>query len=157
MTPRRNWRRLLPALAIAALSTMAPRAFAQETVVVATRVIYPGETISSAALDDVPLRRQLKNPHAVALDMEQLEGKVARRTLLPGRMIPVAYVRDAYLVETGSPVQVMFVQGGLEISVAGVPLQSGAAGDEVRVRNIDSGAVFSGTVMADGTVRVSDT
>jgi len=33
-------------------------------------------------------------------------------------------------------------------------LQPGAAGDFVRVRNIDSGKVFSGTVMADGTIRV---
>jgi flagella basal body P-ring formation protein FlgA len=143
-------------LAITVLSAAASLAHAQETVVVATRVVYPGEVISTDTIKEVPLRRKLKNPGAVALDPLRIEGKVARRTLLPGRMIPISYVRDAYLVETGSPVQVMYVFQGLEISVSGVPLQSGAAGDVVRVRNIDSGAVFSGTVMADGTIRVSE-
>jgi len=36
-----------------------------------------------------------------------------------------------------------------------VTLQPGAAGDLVKVRNIDSGKIFSGTVMADGSIRVS--
>ncbi len=81
---------------------------------------------------------------------------MARRTLLPGRLIGLSAVRDAYLVETGKPVQVRFVQGVLEISVAGVPLQAGAAGDLVKVRNIDSGVVFTGTVMGDGSIRVSE-
>jgi flagella basal body P-ring formation protein FlgA len=35
-----------------------------------------------------------------------------------------------------------------------VALQPGAAGDLVKVRNVDSGKIFSGTVMADGTIRV---
>ncbi|RUY13900.1 flagella basal body P-ring formation protein FlgA, partial [Mesorhizobium sp. M7A.F.Ca.CA.001.13.2.1] len=36
-----------------------------------------------------------------------------------------------------------------------VTLQPGAAGDLVKVRNIDSGEILSGTVMADGTIQVS--
>ena len=50
--------------------------------------------------------------------------------------------------------QVYFIAGQLTISATAVTLQSGAAGDLVKVRNPDSGKVFSGTVMADGTVRV---
>ena len=50
--------------------------------------------------------------------------------------------------------QVMFVSGPLTISATAVTLQSGAAGDFVRVRNVDSGKTFSGTVMADGSIRV---
>src|SRR5690606_4289057 len=104
-------------------------ALAQETVVIPTRVIYPGETITADLLEEVPLRRTLRNPAAVALDPAQLDGKVARRTLLPGRMISISSVREAHLVEPGQPVQVLFVQGVLEIAVSGVPLQAGAAGD----------------------------
>lgn len=152
---RRFLRKTLLAAALAPLAAATLPAFAQETVIIPTRIIYPGETISADALEEVPLRRQLKNPSSVALAVQQLDGKVARRTLLPGRMIAVGSVRDAYLVEPGSPVQVMFVHGGLQIAISGVPLQSGAAGDVVRVRNIDSGAVVSGIVMADGTIRVS--
>lgn len=130
-------------------------ALAQETVIIPTRVIYPGEIVSAGALEEVPLRRQLRDITQVAIDWSQLEGKVARRTLLPGRLIPVSSVRDAWLVEPGKPVQVLFVHGALEISVSGVPLQVGVAGDMVRVRNADSGTVFSGIVMADGSIRVS--
>jgi flagella basal body P-ring formation protein FlgA len=79
---------------------------------------------------------------------------VARRTLLPGRYIPLNSLRDAYIVEQGAPVQVMFVAGALTISATGVTLQPGSAGDLVKVRNIDSGKILSGTVMADGSVRV---
>jgi flagella basal body P-ring formation protein FlgA len=47
------------------------------------------------------------------------------------------------------------MQGGLEIALSAIALQAGAAGDVVRLRNADSGSIFAGTVMEDGTVRVS--
>jgi flagellar basal body P-ring formation protein FlgA len=103
----------------------------------------------------VPLRRQLPNPSAFVMAREQAVGKIARATLLPGRMIYTTAMRDAYLVETGAPARVMFVNGSLMISMTGVPLQSGSAGDMIKVRNMHSGVVFTGVVMADGTIRVS--
>ena len=48
----------------------------------------------------------------------------------------------------------VFVAGALTISATAVTLQPGAAGDQVKVRNVDSGKILSGTVMADGTIRV---
>lgn len=130
-------------------------AAAQETVAVPTRVIYPGQEIGADALEIVPLRRHLPNPSIYALDLDQFAGKVARNTLLPGRMVFNAALRDAYVVEAGKPVEMRFVHGPLTISATGVPLQPGSAGDIVRIRNLDSGQVVSGVVMADGTVRVS--
>ena len=123
-------------------------------VLIPSRVIYPGETISLSLLKEVTLAPGRHKPDAVATSAPELDGKVAKRTLLPGRYIPAAAVRDAWLVEQGAPVQVYFVSGPLTISVSAVSLQPGAAGDEVRLRNPDSGKVFTGTVMADGTVRV---
>lgn len=147
--------RLMIIAVLSALAAMALPVFAQGTVIVSTRVIYPGEIVTADSLEEVPLRRQLRNPGSVVRQLQQLEGKVARRTLLPGRMIGVNSVREAYLVEPGTPVQVLFVHDALQISISAVPLQNGAAGDMIRVRNIDTGAVFTGTVMADGTIRVS--
>lgn len=145
--------------AIVALLTlpggMSAKAFAQETVIIPTRVIYPGQTITSDAIREVPLRRQVRDIAALAVDWAQLEGKVASRTLLPGRLIHISSVRDAWLVEPGAPVQVRFVHDGLEISVSGVPLQHGSAGDMIKVRNMDSGTIFTGIVMADGSIRVA--
>lgn len=130
---------------------------AGDVVLIPNRVIYPGETIEPGALKQVTLIPGKHKPDAVATNADELDGKVAKRTLLPGRYIPVAAIRDAWLVEQGAAVQVYFIAGGLTISATAVTLQPGAAGDLVKVRNIDSGKIFSGTVMADGSIRVSAT
>ncbi|WP_367718170.1 flagellar basal body P-ring formation chaperone FlgA [Nitratireductor sp. GISD-1A_MAKvit] len=148
----------IPALFLALASIVAAgvSALAQEQAVVSTRVIYPGETISVDALDEILLRRPPRGNTAIARMLEDIDGKVARRTLLPGRLIPISYVREAHLVETGSPVTVTFAEGALTISLRAVPLQAGAAGDMIRLRNTESGRTFMGIVLADGTVRVGD-
>jgi len=152
-----NMRRFLAACAFGLVTAGSGVACAQETVLVPNRVIYPGETVEIAALREVTLKPGRTRPDAVATMPDELEGKVARRTLLPGRYIAAAALRDAYLVEQGASVQVLFVAGGLTISATAVTLQPGSAGDLVKVRNLDSGKVLSGTVMADGTVRVGAT
>lgn len=124
---------------------------------VSTRVIYPGQTIQADALKDIVLKRPPRGISAIVRSSDEIVGKVARRTLLPGRLIPEGSVREPYLVETGSPVTVIFRSGALSISLIAVPLESGAAGDVVKLRNMDSGAVFSGVVLSDGTVRVGTT
>ena len=128
---------------------------AGEVVLIPNRVIYPGETIELAALKQVTLMAGKHKPDAVATRAEELNGKIAKRTLLPGRYIPTTAIREAWLVEQGAAVQVFFIAGGLTISATAVTLQPGAAGDLVKVRNIDSGKILSGTVMADGSIRVS--
>lgn len=126
-----------------------------EVVLIPNRVIYPGETIELAALKQVTLIPGKHKPDAVATLEQELQGKVAKRTLLPGRYIPTAAIRDAWLVEQGAAVQIYFTVGALTISASGVTLQPGAAGDLVKVRNVDSGKIISGTVMGDGTIMVS--
>lgn len=128
---------------------------AGEVVLIPSRVIYPGETIELAALKQVTLMAGKHKPDAVATRADELNGKIAKRTLLPGRYIPATAIREAWLVEQGAAVQVFFIAGGLTISATAVTLQPGAAGDLVKVRNIDSGKILSGTVMADGSIRVS--
>jgi flagellar basal body P-ring formation protein FlgA len=141
------------AAVLAALFGAAP-VLAQEVVLIPNRVIYPGETVDLAVLKEVKLKPGKVIPPAVVFRLPEIEGKVAKRTLLPGRYIPATSLREAWLVEQGASVQVTFVAGSLTISASAVTLQSGAAGDFIKVRNIDSGKVFSGTVMADGSIRV---
>ena len=126
-----------------------------EAVLIPNRVIYPGETIELAALKQVTLIPGKHKPEAMATRAEELQGKIAKRTLLPGRYIPSAAIREAWLVEQGAAVQVFFVAGGLTITATAVTLQPGSAGDLIKVRNSDSGKILSGTVMADGTIQVS--
>ena len=132
-------------------------ALADEVVLIPNRVIYPGETIGLGALKEVTLAPGRRKPDGMITVAAELDGKVAKRTLLPGRYIPANSVREAWLVEQGATVQVFFTAGVLTISASAVTLQAGSAGDLIKVRNVDSGKVLSGTVMADGSVQVSAT
>ena len=143
--------------ALLALLWAAAPAAAQEVVLIPNRVIYPGETIDVSTLKEVTLKAGKIIPGGVAFLPAELDGKVARRTLLPGRYIPANSLREAWLVEQGAAVQVTFVAGALVISATAVTLEPGAAGDLVKVRNLDSVKVFSGTVLADGSIRVGAT
>ena len=126
---------------------------ASEVALVPERTIYPGETITGAMVRSVGVT----NPNLAggyASDVTEVDGMITTRTLLPGRTIPVAALREAWAVERGSPVTLVFADQGLVITAPGTPLQNAAVGEMIRVRNVDSGVVVSGTVMQDGTVRV---
>ena len=63
-------------------------------------------------------------------------------------------LREPYAVSRGSNVRLTFTIGNLTISAAGTPMVDASIGDVIRVRNLDSGTIVSGTVMADGTIQV---
>ncbi|OHV83517.1 flagellar basal body P-ring formation chaperone FlgA [Rhizobium sp. LCM 4573] len=121
--------------------------------VVPTQTIYPGEVISAARVEEV----EVTNPNLTgdyARSTGEVVGMVSKRTLLPGRIVLVSALRAPYAVTRGSAVRLTFAIGNLAISAGGSPLEDGAVGDVIRVRNTDSGITVSGTVMADGTIQV---
>jgi flagella basal body P-ring formation protein FlgA len=121
--------------------------------VVPTQIIYAGDVISAAHLQEV----EVTNPNLTgdyARKIVDVDGMISKRTLLPGRTISVSGLRVPYAVSRGSSVRLTFAIGSMIISASGTPLQDAAIGDLIKVRNIDSGITVSGTVMADGTVRV---
>jgi flagella basal body P-ring formation protein FlgA len=96
------------------------------------------------------------NPTPGAIwERADLVGKVARRTLLPGRPIPSIAVEEPRAVSTGGQVQLVYQQDGLIIVTTAQALQNGYVGQMVQVRNLDSGLVVSGVIQPDGAVRVS--
>ncbi|MDI6836290.1 flagellar basal body P-ring formation chaperone FlgA [Ciceribacter thiooxidans] len=121
--------------------------------VVPMQTIYPGETISASQVEEV----KVTNPNLAggyASSIDQVIGMVTKRTLLQGRTIPLSGLREAYAIKRGSNVRLTFALGNMVISASGTPLTDAGIGDVIKVRNIDSGAIVSGTVMADGTVQV---
>ncbi|TPW26890.1 flagellar basal body P-ring formation chaperone FlgA [Pararhizobium mangrovi] len=143
-------------LALAAGLTFVPAsAFAgAPTAVVPQSVIYPGQEIATHALKEVTVTNPNIRDDYVHTAAE-LQGKVATRTLLPGRVIPAASVREPYAVKRGSKVRIVFATDGLTISAPGMPLANATVGDFIRVRNVDTGVTVSGTVTADDTVEVA--
>lgn len=118
--------------------------------------LYPGDAIQPDHLAERIFNSRISASGAVYRGRDDLIGKVARRTLLPGEPIPVNAVRDPFLVVQGRTVQIMFQDGGLTITGYGVALQSGGKGEFVSVRNVDSGIIVKGAVLAEGIVRVGD-
>jgi len=116
--------------------------------------IYPGDVIGEDLIYGRMFIAHTVTRSSVFEAREDVIGKVARRTLLPGQPIPVSAVRDPYVVVQGKQALIVFKTAGLTISTYGMPLQSGGTGDVISVRNIDSGLVVKGRVEADGSIRV---
>ena len=150
--------RLLPTLAVAILVLLTGTARMQAQVVTTVPVpgitLYPGDPITDEVLTEQRMRLTRRSLEAVVASREMLVGKIARRTLLAGQPVTLNAIEAPKLVRRGVPVRLVFIEGGLTIITYAEPLQSAGAGDIVRVRNTESGAVITGAVQSDGSVVV---
>lgn len=146
---------LLVMMVAALVAGVASHARAENIILpVPAMTIYPGDTIKESMLKERSFLSTFRTRGAVIESPVQLIGKVARRTLLPGEAIPANAVDDAQLVTRGVTTQIIFQEEGLTISAMGAPLQSGSLGEQIRVRNVDTGRIILGVVQADGTIRI---
>jgi flagella basal body P-ring formation protein FlgA len=146
-------RAILPvAVLLAGLSSTG--AAGVEYLPVASVTIYPGDVISEAMLTDGQFPSGTSANFPVVVSVNDVAGKVARRTILPGRLIARNAIAEPQLVEKGTVITAVYEDAALLITASVVALQSGALADAIQVRNLDSGKVIVGSVQADGTVRV---
>ncbi|NTS33663.1 flagellar basal body P-ring formation protein FlgA [Phyllobacterium sp. BT25] len=122
--------------------------------IVPSQIIYPGQTIGNEGLSEKIFTIKASAAGNYVLHVNQLVGKVARRTLLPGQPILVTAVNEPDLIQRGVAVPLVYNTGSLVISAKGVAMEPGHAGDFVKVRNVDSGIIVTGTVLADGSIQV---
>jgi flagella basal body P-ring formation protein FlgA len=144
-------RALLLGLVLAAAAFMPAAA---EELPVTTVTIYPGDPIGEGMLTEAKFPDGTSFKLPVVAAREDLVGKVARRTILPGRLIARNSVAEPELVTKGTVVAAVYSDGPLTITTSVLALQSGALGAAVQVRNIDSGKVIVASVQGDGTVKV---
>lgn len=123
---------------------------------VTTITIYPGETIKEGVIEMREFSAHALGRAPVVADLPALIGKVARRTLLPGQLVPRNAIEEPRLVERGRSVQVVFAEAGMTIIGIASALEAGSVGERVRARNLDSGVTIVGTVQPDGTLRVGE-
>lgn len=129
-------------------------ASAQPTAVVPLNVIYPGEKISTDKVKLVDVVNPNLRP-GYAKIFAEVEGLVTTKTLLPGRTIPVKALREAYLVERGKTVSLVYAANGMILTAQAIALQNGALGEMIQARNVDSGLTVTGTIMEDGSIRAT--
>ncbi len=113
---------------------------------------YPGDVITPEMIVLKPAGSR-SQPMGIVTSKESMVGKVARRTLLPGRVIPVNALREPFVIRQGKTVPLTFHSGKITITGIAVALESGSSGEYISARNPDSGTVVHGIVQADGSLR----
>jgi flagellar basal body P-ring formation protein FlgA len=81
-------------------------------------------------------------------------GKQLRRQIAPGQTLALADLALPTAVQRGSAVRLLLRTNVLALSGQGIALESGAAGERIRVQNIGSRAVLDAEVIGPGEVRV---
>jgi flagella basal body P-ring formation protein FlgA len=90
-------------------------------------------------------------------DADKLVGFNARRPLHPGELIRTSAVEEPILVEDGSLVTIRLKTGQMSLTAKGEALEDGAMSDTIRVENIQSEQIVTGTVSGPGAVAVDPT
>lgn len=140
--------RLLALLALAALAApAAPPALA--AMVVPVRAIRAQSLILPSDLDVTD--ETIPGAAAAIEDVAGLEAKV---TLYPGRPILASQIGPPALVERNALVRMNYRSGALAIMAEGRSLDRAGIGERVRVMNLQSKQIVTGTVAEDGTIEV---
>lgn len=120
-------------------------------IVVATQIIRANTIVTA---DAVGLKKG--DVGGVYSDLEAVIGKEARKAIYPGRPVRLGDVGAPALIERNQIVTLRYNAGGLDIATDGRSLARAGAGETLRVMNIGSRSTVMGTVMPDGSVKVSN-
>ena len=118
--------------------------------------IYPGDLIKEELLIDRTFAPNMQGSAAFINERPMAVGRIARRTLLPGQMIPINAVEEQKIVTRGNAVRVIVDDGALSIVTYGSPLQSGSPGNLIQLKNLDTGVIIRGIIQPDGSVRIQN-
>lgn len=125
-----------------------------QTVLVLSRGIAPGETITADAF--IPETRDASRIVGAAVaDPAQAVGRVARRTLSAGAVLSATDLVAQRLIRRGDNVALVSRRGGVEVRVVGKALGDAGENERVTVENLSSRRVVQGVVGPGGDVWVS--
>jgi flagella basal body P-ring formation protein FlgA len=118
--------------------------------------IYPGDLIKEEMLIDRTFAPNMQGAAAFINGRPLAVGRTARRTLLPGQLIPINAIEEHKIVARGNVVKVIIDDGALSIVTYGTSLQSGSPGMLIQLKNLDSGVTIRGVIQPDGSVRIQN-
>lgn len=121
-------------------------------VVIARRNMMRGETIDGAALEVIELDRRAIPPDHLS-NAQGLEQGEVTGMIRAGEPVRASMVRPAMMVRKGQVVMLSVARAGIEISVQVEALEDAKLGDQVKLRNPDSGKSLAGTVTGRGAAR----
>jgi flagella basal body P-ring formation protein FlgA len=150
--PGKFWRCVLTALCF----TTQPASADELRALTPKRIIYPGDPVQEDALEEKLFQTNGVIEGAIVRSRDEIVGKIARRTLIPGQPIAISGLDTPRVIKVGASVKIIYASEGLQIIATGVAQQAGGVGDTIRVRNEESGIFVSGRVMPDGSILVGE-
>lgn len=122
-------------------------------VVVARAQVNKGDVIGP---DDVGLEtRDLGSlPEGAVTSVAAVVGKASRITLRPGTVVTDSMAALAPVVRKGAQVTIIYNTGKVNMSLNGVALRDGQAGETIPVKNVDTSKVLDAVVRDRSTVEV---
>ncbi len=128
-------------------------ATATRQTVVTRHLIQRGTRLQPAMLEEVALPALGMDPNAVASLQDLLHGEVVR-DIPAGQVLRSNDIRRSILVKQGQSALMMVGQNsGFQITVRVQALQDGRMGEQIRLKNPDSGRLLTGTVTGPNAVR----
>ena len=88
------------------------------------------------------------------LKIEAVEGMQAARYISAGQVLTYSDLKKENVVKRGQIVKVLAGNKAIEVSMSGQVEETGAIGDIVRIKNIDSQKMFAARVVDRGVVRI---
>jgi flagella basal body P-ring formation protein FlgA len=144
---------LLPGGAPVAQLPLSGQVTAMAEVPVLRDMVTRGQLVAQELIDYalVPANRL---GGGIVVDVADLVGQAARRTLHPGRPIRSADLMPPIVVPKNKVVSMVYEVGALRLTARGRTLTDGGAGAVIKVLNIDSNRTVDALVIDDGTVAV---
>lgn len=123
-------------------------------VVSAKRPLMRGATLGPK---DVELAQQeISRLHRGYLSQTaQAVGKVLRQNLSQGSVITLSQLKTPLVIRRGQKVTMLAESGGVQVRMSGTAMQDASSGDLIRVKNTTSKRIIEGTVLKNGTIKVS--
>ncbi len=124
-----------------------------DEVVVTRRSVVRGETLQA---DDLMLSQMdtSKLRKAYFTQIEDAVGLRSKRSIASGSVLHAGLLKRVKLGKRGSKVEIVANFEGLDVRMRGEALADGSRGDQIRVKNLSSGRVVTGTVTDSGVIHV---
>ena len=126
----------------------------EQRVVVAARPLEAGKILAPADLALVKSNTGQLGANAV-LSPEAIVGKVLRYNVGVGQPVLENMLLQPEIIRYGQAVTLVAMGAGIRLTALGSAMENGRTGQNILVRNIQSGKVVRGTVDADGQVVVA--
>jgi flagella basal body P-ring formation protein FlgA len=121
--------------------------------VVTRHLIQRGVQLDATMLEEVSLPVQGIDPQAVTSIQDLLYGELVR-DVPAGQVLRSSDIRRAVLVKQGQSALMSVGQNsGFQVTVRVDALQDGRMGEQIRLKNPDSGRILTGTVTGPNAVR----